>query len=161
MASSSKSNALPYCDEFKPDDKELVFHYLTGKMSGRTVGEGFRYIKDIDVYKYKPSKLSRLHDFCHGKMYFFSRLDKKNPRGTNVERQVEGGGFWRKTEKTYEDIKATNGKSTARKTLLAYYGKDQASAPVKTQWLMEEYMLLDQNDKVLTPWTLCVVYEKP
>ncbi|KAJ4709488.1 NAC domain containing protein [Melia azedarach] len=150
MASSSKSNAVPPCDVFQPDDEELVFCYLTGKMSGRTVGEGFRYVKDIDVYKYEPSKLSSLAPyFGHGKMYFFSPLDKVSKRNECQETSSRGRLLWRKTEKTYEEIKATNGKSIARKTLLAYYKEDQASAPVKSQWLMKEYMLLHQNDKMV------------
>ncbi|KAJ4709497.1 NAC domain-containing protein [Melia azedarach] len=142
--------------KFNPNDEVLASHYLVGKLSGSTEGPIFSLIKEVDVYQHDPSDLSRLaYDFGKGKMYFFAPLNKK------YKAPVPTGGYWKKTREPC-CVKGKDGNSIATKNTLVYYKNDPKSNPVKTQWLMKEYMLLDNQllpkQNVEDSWTLCVVY---
>ncbi|KAJ4708950.1 NAC domain-containing protein [Melia azedarach] len=178
--------------KFNPNDEVLASHYLVGKLSGSTEGPIFSLIKEVDVYQHDPSDLSRMfaafityifpfllifsgkfcrddkssyisklpicrlaYDFGKGKMYFFAPLNKK------YKAPVPTGGYWKKTREPC-CVKGKDGNSIATKNTLVYYKNDPKSNPVKTQWLMKEYMLLDNQllpkQNVEDSWTLCVVY---
>lgn len=149
----------PTAAVFIPTDTELVSNHLMKKVFGRSYGELDRFIKDIELYEYEPSELSSLaYDSGHNKKYFFTRLS--HPART-VNRQAQGG-YWRKTGMpSYVNDK--DGDAVATKTSLTYFKKqDTTSKPVKTHWLMKEYMLLKSqqpNQNNGTPWTLCVLYD--
>lgn len=42
---------------FDSDERQLVFHFLLGKVSGNTDEPGFSYIREIDLYEHQPSQL--------------------------------------------------------------------------------------------------------
>lgn len=82
-------------------------------------------------------------------MYFFTLLNKK------YKVPVPRGGYWKKTgESSY--LKGKEGNPIATKNTLVYYKNPQKSNPVKTQWLMKKYMLLDNKplkQNVQHSWT--------
>lgn len=134
--------------KFKPTAEVLIFVYLAGMVSGSTDGPIFPLIQEVDVYQYEPSKLkSKAHDFGDGKVYFFSRVQKKYKKGSIRERKAKGG-FW-KTGKC-NPVRGKDG-DTGTERSLTYYRHDPESGekPIKTHWLMREYMLLKRpkNDK--------------
>ncbi|KAJ4708947.1 NAC domain-containing protein [Melia azedarach] len=159
-ANDSGKGALAVGVRFNPTDELLAGYYLAGKVAGSTGGDVFQHIKDVDVYEHEPSKLSGFaDDIGYGKMYFFTTLQMKYRNGKNVSR-LAPSGFWKKTGK-FSDIKDKDGELIASKTSLAYYKNDQNSGkPLKTDWLMKEYMLRDKEYKMLSSLTLCVVYNK-
>lgn len=83
------------------------------------------------------------YDFGDGKMYFFTRFLS---REIDVYRHVAGGGFWKRKKETSYVIGEYE-KPIAAKTTLVYYHKNKNSTPVKTQWRMKEYKLLDNNQR--------------
>ncbi|KAJ4723263.1 NAC domain-containing protein [Melia azedarach] len=159
-ANDSGKGALAVGVRFNPTDELLAGYYLAGKVAGSTGGDVFQQIKDVDVYEHEPSKLSGFaDDMGYGKMYFFTTLQMKYRNGKNVSR-LAPSAFWKKTGK-FSDIKDKDGELIASKTSLAYYKNDQnSSKPLKTDWLMKEYMLGDKEYKMLSSLTLCVVYNK-
>ncbi|KAJ4709499.1 NAC domain-containing protein [Melia azedarach] len=84
------------------------------------------------------------------------------PKNKKSAVPLPSGGYWKKTREQPSNVKGKDGKPIATKSTLVYYKNDHKSNPVKTQWVMKEYMLLDNQppkQKVQHSWTLCVVYE--
>lgn len=145
--------------KFKPTPEVLVGHYLARKVSGCTDGPIFPLIPEVNVYQHEPSKLkSKAYDFGDGKMYFFSRITKKCKNGL-IHHRIADGGFWKTTGKRTTVSSNRDGRKIAATVWpLTYYRNVSGEEPIKTHWLMKEYMLLEgqQNDKESV--TLCVVY---
>lgn len=57
MASPAATETFAPGVVFDPDEKQLVFHYLIGKLSGNTGEAGFSYIREIDLYQHQPSQI--------------------------------------------------------------------------------------------------------
>lgn len=145
--------------KFRPTAEDLAGHYLAGKVSGSTDGPIFPLIQEVDVYQYEPSKLeSKAYDFGDGNMYFFSRIHKKYKKGSIHERKAIGG-FW-KPGKLIPVIGNRGDRKIATVRSLTYHRNDPESCkkPIKTHWLMKEYMLLKGPKKDKESTTLCVVY---
>lgn len=83
-------------------------------------------------------------------MYFFSRVQKKYKKGSIRERKAKGG-FW-KTGKC-NTVRGKDGGTGTERSLTYYSYRDdrkpgEKPKPIKTHWLMREYMLKrPKNDK--------------
>jgi hypothetical protein len=94
--------------------------------------------------------------------YFFSHKDKKYPTGTRTNRAT-AAGFWKATgrDKAIFLGNAASGRIGLRKTLVFYTGR--APHGKKTEWIMHEYRLDEDNVEVpvstkLTTSTCLVQY---
>ncbi|KAJ4721446.1 NAC-domain protein [Melia azedarach] len=151
-SSPMQKEALSLGSIFDPTEKEIV-DILELKVSRAE----FDLVKQIELYEHEPSELpSMAHDSSREKLYFLTLL-RYLDRGV-VNRQAKGG-FWSIMEEP-SDINNRDGNAVAKKTTLVYYmqGKHKASEPVKTNWRMEEYILLNSQDIEESSWAFCVVY---
>ncbi|KAJ4709505.1 NAC domain-containing protein [Melia azedarach] len=139
---------------FCPDNSEIV-SLLENKEANSTDDEGFKFILDIKFYNYEPQELSQLSTTNSGneKMYYFTRLKFKH--GGVINRQTPSGGSWIMTGCS-KNIKDKYGNPSVNEKSFAYH---KASGE-KTQWLMKEYTLSNDQNKI-SGWALCVVYYKP
>lgn len=83
--------------------------------------------------------------------YFFSHKDKKYPTGTRTNRATMAG-FWKATgrDKAIHLSTALASKRIGmRKTLVFYIGR--APHGQKTDWIMHEYRLDDDNNEIQVP----------
>ncbi|KAJ4708948.1 NAC domain protein [Melia azedarach] len=143
---------------FNPNDQVLASHYLAGKASGSTDSPIFSLIKEVDVYQHDPSDLSQICSPTPKKQ----EICRPTPKKQEICRPTPKWWIWKKTREQPSNVKGKDGKPIATKSTLVYYKNDHKSNPVKTQWVMKEYMLLDNQppkQKVQHSWTLCVVYE--
>jgi hypothetical protein len=76
--------------------------------------------------------------------YFFSHKDKKYPTGTRTNRAT-AAGFWKATgrDKAVHGPAPRRARIGMRKTLVFYRGR--APHGQKTDWIMHEYRLLDDD----------------
>lgn len=74
--------------------------------------------------------------------YFFSHKDKKYPTGTRTNRATTAG-FWKATGRDKAIHLANSKRIGMRKTLVFYTGR--APHGQKTDWIMHEYRLEDDN----------------
>lgn len=80
--------------------------------------------------------------------YFFSHKDKKYPTGTRTNRATTAG-FWKATGRDKAIFLGNAGRRIGlRKTLVFYIGR--APHGKKTDWIMHEYRLNDDNVEVPT-----------
>ncbi|XP_057979273.1 NAC domain-containing protein 53-like [Malania oleifera] len=126
---------------FHPTDEELVSYYLTRKVSGKS----FRFdaISEIDIYKSEPWDLPDKSKLKSRDLewYFFSALDRKYGNGSRTNRATERG-YWKTTGK---DRPISHGAGTVgmKKTLVYHVGR--APRGERTNWVMHEYRLLDEE----------------
>lgn len=80
--------------------------------------------------------------------YFFSHKDKKYPTGTRTNRAT-AAGFWKATGRDKAIHMSNSRRIGMRKTLVFYTGR--APHGHKTDWIMHEYRLDDDNNSVLPP----------
>ncbi|KAJ4709510.1 NAC domain-containing protein [Melia azedarach] len=147
MASSSTPflHGFGFC----PNNSEIVT-LLSNKEEDSTFNvEGCTTIK---FYDYHPEQLPPTES-GNEKMYYFTRLKFKH--GGVINRQTPSGGSWMMTGCS-KNIKDKYGNPSVKEKSFAYH---KASGK-KTQWLMKEYTLSNDQNKI-SGWTLCVVYYKP
>ena len=77
--------------------------------------------------------------------YFFSHKDKKYPTGTRTNRATSAG-FWKATGRDKGIHMANSKRIGMRKTLVFYTGR--APHGQKTDWIMHEYRLEDQDPEI-------------
>nr|XP_043610890.1 NAC domain-containing protein 53-like [Erigeron canadensis] len=135
------SSSLAPGFRFHPTDEELVRYYLRRKVCGRP----FRVdaISDIDVYKVEPWDLPGLSRLKTRDLewYFFSMLDKKYGNGCRTNRATEKG-YWKTTGKDRTVYHRTQTVGM-KKTLVYHIGR--APKGERTNWVMHEYRLVDQE----------------
>ncbi|KAK6932517.1 NAC domain [Dillenia turbinata] len=172
-SSSSQHPQLPPGFRFHPTDEELVVHYLKRKVA--SVPLPVTIIADIDLYKFDPWELPDKATFGEQEWYFFSPRDRKYPNGARPNRAATSG-YWKATG-TDKPILTSNGtqKIGVKKALVFYGGKPPKG--VKTDWVMHEYRLVDNNNHSPKPsistmsakkgsnwrlddWVLCRIYKK-
>ncbi|KAF2303394.1 hypothetical protein GH714_017808 [Hevea brasiliensis] len=169
MESTDSSSAfhhphLPPGFRFHPTDEELVVHYLKKKA--------------LQLLFPLPSSLRLISTskatFGEQEWYFFSPRDRKYPNGARPNRAATSG-YWKATG-TDKPILASNGaqKVGVKKALVFYGGKPPKG--IKTNWIMHEYRLVDNNTSASKPpgvdsankkgslrlddWVLCRIYKK-
>jgi hypothetical protein len=77
--------------------------------------------------------------------YFFSHKDKKYPTGTRTNRATMAG-FWKATGRDKAIFLGNDRRIGLRKTLVFYIGR--APHGKKTDWIMHEYRLDEENVEV-------------
>ncbi|KAJ9553718.1 hypothetical protein OSB04_017763 [Centaurea solstitialis] len=160
MALAASSSSLAPGFRFHPTDEELVRYYLRRKVCGKP----FRFdaISDVDVYKVEPWDLPGLSRLKTRDLewYFFSVLDKKCGNSSRTNRAT-AKGYWKTTGKD----RAVNHRSQAvgmKKTLVYHSGR--APKGERTNWVMHEYRLIDQElqnaGHVQDAFVLCRIFHK-
>ncbi|KAF5949030.1 hypothetical protein HYC85_014987 [Camellia sinensis] len=131
---------------FHPTDEELLYYYLRKKVSYEAID--LDVVREVDLNKLEPWDLKekcRIGSGPQNEWYFFSHKDKKYPTGTRTNRATIAG-FWKATGRD-KAIHLNNSKRIGmRKTLVFYTGR--APHGQKTDWIMHEYRLDDDNTQV-------------
>ncbi|KAF5445320.1 hypothetical protein F2P56_034380 [Juglans regia] len=151
--------SVPPGFRFHPTDEELLYYYLRKKVSYEAID--LDVIREVDLNKLEPWDLKekcRIGSGPQNEWYFFSHKDKKYPTGTRTNRATTAG-FWKATGRD-KAIHLSNAKSIGmRKTLVFYTGR--APHGQKTDWIMHEYRLDDDNSQVQEDgWVVCRVFKK-
>ncbi|KAI3705225.1 hypothetical protein L1987_75459 [Smallanthus sonchifolius] len=145
---------------FHPTDEELVRYYLRRKICGKS----FRFdaISDVDVYKVEPWDLPGLSRLKTRDLewYFFSVLDKKYGNGSRTNRATDRG-YWKTTGKD-RSVYHRSQLVGMKKTLVYHIGR--APKGERTNWVMHEYRLIDQELEragiVQDAFVLCRIFRK-
>ncbi|CAL0323474.1 unnamed protein product [Lupinus luteus] len=161
---------LPPGFRFHPTDEELIHHYLVKKVA--SIPLPVSIIAEVDIYKLDPWDLPGKAAFGEKEWYFFSPRDRKYPNGARPNRAA-ASGYWKATgtDKTIVTSLAGGGGRArenigVKKALVFYEGRPPKG--VKTNWIMHEYRLVDNNrpNKLkdtsmrLDDWVLCRIYKK-
>ncbi|GMH07886.1 hypothetical protein Nepgr_009726 [Nepenthes gracilis] len=160
MGSGDSATSLAPGFRFHPTDEELVRYYLKRKVCGKPFR--FEAIAEIDIYKCEPWDLPGRSKLKSRDLewYFFSVLDKKYGNGSRTNRATEQG-YWKTTGKD----RAVHHKCRVagmKKTLV--YHRGRAPHGERTNWVMHEYRLLDEQlEKAGIPldvFVLCRIFQK-
>ncbi|XP_024991675.1 NAC domain-containing protein 78-like [Cynara cardunculus var. scolymus] len=157
---SAAASSLAPGFRFHPTDEELVRYYLTRKVCGKP----FRFdaISDVDVYKVEPWDLPGLSRLKTRDLewYFFSVLDKKCGNSSRTNRATEKG-YWKTTGKD-RAVHHRSQQVGMKKTLVYHSGR--APKGERTNWVMHEYRLMDQElqnaGHVQNAFVLCRIFHK-
>lgn len=128
---------------FHPTDEELVLYYLKGKICRKRLK--LDIIGETDVYKCDPEELpgqSKLRTEDR-QWFFFSPRDRKYPNGARSNRATRHG-YWKATGKDRNIIYKSR-TAGVKKTLVFYKGR--APSGVRTDWVMHEYTLDEEELK--------------
>ncbi|KAJ1278809.1 hypothetical protein BS78_04G107300 [Paspalum vaginatum] len=162
MHPSCSPLSVPPGFRFHPTDEELLYYYLRKKVSYEPID--LDVIREIDLNKLEPWDLKdrcRIGTGPQDEWYFFSHKDKKYPTGTRTNRATTAG-FWKATGRDKAIFLGNAGRRIGlRKTLVFYTGR--APHGKKTDWIMHEYRLDDDNgDLPITEdgWVVCRVFKK-
>ncbi|KAL8228611.1 hypothetical protein R6Q59_001419 [Mikania micrantha] len=158
--SSPAASSLAPGFRFHPTDEELVRYYLRRK----ACGQPFRFdaISEVDVYKVEPWDLPGLSKLKSRDLewYFFSALDKKYGNGSRTNRATEKG-YWKTTGKD-RGVHHRSQQVGMKKTLVYHSGR--APKGERTNWVMHEYRLIDQELQnagiVQDAFVLCRIFQK-
>ncbi|KAI3734681.1 hypothetical protein L6452_14156 [Arctium lappa] len=160
LAIGSAASSLAPGFRFHPTDEELVRYYLRRKVCGKP----FRFdaISDVDVYKVEPWDLPGLSRLKTRDLewYFFSVLDKKCGNSSRTNRATEKG-YWKTTGKD-RAVHHRSQQVGMKKTLVYHSGR--APKGERTNWVMHEYRLIDQElqnaGHVQDAYVLCRIFHK-
>ncbi|XP_062003865.1 NAC transcription factor 29-like [Rosa rugosa] len=157
---------LPAGFRFHPSDEELIVHYLKNKVTSSPLPATI--ITELDLYKYNPWELPPKALFGEEEWYFFTPRDRKYPNGTRPNRAA-GLGYWKATGTDKHIFSSCGTKSIGVKKALVFYTGHPPKG-VKTEWIMNEYRLLDttiwsttskqKGSMRLDDWVLCRVRQK-
>ncbi|XP_013721498.2 NAC domain-containing protein 78-like isoform X2 [Brassica napus] len=153
---------------FHPTDEELVRYYLKRKVCNKPFN--FDAISVADVYKSEPWDLPAFDSIVFVdksklkgrdlEWYFFSMLDKKYSNGSKTNRATERG-YWKTTGKDREIRNGT--RAVGMKKTLVYH-KGRAPRGERSNWVMHEYRLTDDELKIAgapqDAFVLCRVFQK-
>ncbi|CAI9267150.1 unnamed protein product [Lactuca saligna] len=164
---ASSSGGVPPGFRFHPTDEELLHYYLKKKISFQKFD--MDVIREVDLNKIEPWDLQErcnIGSTPQNEWYFFSHKDRKYPTGSRTNRATNAG-FWKATGRD-KCIRNTFEKIGMRKTLVFYRGR--APHGQKTDWIMHEYRLEDNEDQhdplnstLTSPedgWVICRVFKK-
>ncbi|KAM7269455.1 hypothetical protein ACFE04_024952 [Oxalis oulophora] len=158
--SENEQLSVPPGFRFHPTDEELLYYYLRKKVSYEAID--LDVIREIDLNKIEPWDLKdkcRIASGPQNDWYFFSHKDKKYPTGTRTNRATSAG-FWKATGRDKAIYMSNSKRIGMRKTLVFYTGR--APHGNKTDWIMHEYRLEDDNSNQLQEegWVVCRVSKK-
>ncbi|XP_061358306.1 NAC transcription factor 47 [Gastrolobium bilobum] len=162
---------LPPGFRFHPTDAELILHYLRKKLA--SIPLPVSIIAEVDIYKLDPWDLPAKATFGEKEWYFFSPRDRKYPNGARPNRAA-ASGYWKATGTDKTIVASLPGgggggsqENIGVKKALVFY-KGRPPKGVKTNWIMHEYRLVDNNKPIklkdssmrLDDWVLCRIYKK-
>ncbi|KAK7336230.1 hypothetical protein VNO77_16765 [Canavalia gladiata] len=166
---------LPPGFRFHPTDEELILHYLRKKVA--SIPLPVSIIAEVDIYKLDPWELPAKATFGEKEWYFFSPRDRKYPNGARPNRAA-ASGYWKATGTDKTIVTSLGGggggggggvlqENIGVKKALVFY-KGRPPKGVKTNWIMHEYRLVDNNKPIklkdssmrLDDWVLCRIYKK-
>ncbi|KAL3625100.1 hypothetical protein CASFOL_031768 [Castilleja foliolosa] len=151
--------SVPPGFRFHPTDEELLYYYLKKKVSYEPID--LDVIREVDLNKLEPWDLKekcRIGSGPQNDWYFFSHKDKKYPTGTRTNRATTAG-FWKATGRDKAIHHTDSRRIGMRKTLVFYTGR--APHGQKTDWIMHEYRLDDDNAEIQEDgWVVCRVFKK-
>ncbi|CAM8958070.1 unnamed protein product [Rhodiola kirilowii] len=145
---------------FHPTDEELVRYYLTRKVCSKNVR--IDAISEADIYKMEPWDLPGLSKMRSRDLewYFYSALDKKYGNGARMNRATSKG-YWKATGND-RSVKHESRTVGMKKTLVFHKGR--APGGKRTNWVMHEYRLVDEELERLgvmkDGFVLCRVFQK-
>ncbi|KAK7286519.1 hypothetical protein RJT34_21571 [Clitoria ternatea] len=159
---------LPPGFRFHPTDEELILHYLRKRVA--SIPLPVSIIAEVDIYKLDPWELPAKATFGEKEWYFFSPRDRKYPNGARPNRAA-ASGYWKATGTDKTIVASLPGGGSqdcigVKKALVFYKGRPPKG--VKTNWIMHEYRLVDNNKPIklkdssmrLDDWVLCRIYRK-
>ncbi|KAL9232498.1 hypothetical protein vseg_007606 [Gypsophila vaccaria] len=160
MMPSNGPLSVPPGFRFHPTDEELLYYYLKKKISYEAID--LDVIREVDLNKLEPWDLKercRIGTGPQNEWYFFSHKDKKYPTGTRTNRATMAG-FWKATGRDKAIYHVNAKRIGMRKTLVFYTGR--APHGQKTDWIMHEYRLEDDNPHFQQEdgWVVCRVFKK-
>lgn len=159
MIPSNGQLTVPPGFRFHPTEEELLYYYLRKKVAYEAID--LDVIRDVDLNKLEPWDLKdkcRIGSGPQNEWYFFSHKDKKYPTGTRTNRATTAG-FWKATGRDKAIHLGNSKRIGMRKTLVFYTGR--APHGQKTEWIMHEYRLDDDNSEVQEDgWVVCRVFKK-
>ncbi|KAG8385940.1 hypothetical protein BUALT_Bualt03G0097400 [Buddleja alternifolia] len=153
--------SVPPGFRFHPTEEELLYYYLRKKVSYEPID--LDVIREVDLNKLEPWDLKekcRIGSGPQNEWYFFSHKDKKYPTGTRTNRAT-AAGFWKATGRDKAIHLSSSKRIGMRKTLVFYTGR--APHGHKTDWIMHEYRLDDDNaphHMQEEGWVVCRVFKK-
>ncbi|XP_071724479.1 NAC domain-containing protein 17-like [Rutidosis leptorrhynchoides] len=159
--STAENSLWPPGFRFHPTDEELVAYYLKRKMCRRRIK--LDVITELDVYKWDPDELPGQSILKTGdrQWFFFSPRDRKYPNGGGRSNRATRHGYWKATGKD-RSVTCNSRPVGVKKTLVYYTGR--APTGDRTDWVMHEYMLDEQEikrcDKIKDYYALYKVYKK-
>ncbi|CAO2834053.1 unnamed protein product [Amaranthus hypochondriacus] len=160
MQTGNGQLSVPPGFRFHPTDEELLYYYLKKKVSYEAID--LDVIREVDLNKLEPWDLKdrcRIGSGPQNEWYFFSHKDKKYPTGTRTNRAT-AAGFWKATGRDKAIYLGNSKRIGMRKTLVFYTGR--APHGHKTDWIMHEYRLNDQDSQLQQEdgWVVCRVFKK-
>ncbi|KAA8532051.1 hypothetical protein F0562_006807 [Nyssa sinensis] len=137
--------------------KELLNFYLRNIATGKRLR--FDIIGFLNIYHHEPWELPGLAKTGEREWYFFVPRDRKHGHGGRPNRTTERG-FWKATgsDRPIRSLSDPKNILGLRKTLVFYTGR--APRGCKTDWVMNEYRLLDSCSSPKEDIVLCKIYRK-
>ncbi|XP_026431940.1 NAC transcription factor 29-like [Papaver somniferum] len=134
---------------FKPSDEDLVLLYLKNKTENP---QGFHveFMPDANIYDCHPERLLYTYEFAQGNKdaYFFSKREKKFGHGDRANRIVKDGcGLWSKSIPKKPVNGGVDGRVIGHKSGLVFFNGKKESKDGKTNWLMKEFEISDEQDQ--------------
>ena len=83
-------------------------------------------------------------------MYFFTPIRKKHSGDSRIDRLTKEG-YWRASQSS-SMVLDRKGNKIGTKRPLVYYVNDRTQKGIKTNWLMNEYMLINQSHNLAVCW---------
>lgn len=141
---------------FHPTEEELLDFYLKKMALGKNMR--FDIIGFLNIYRHDPWDLPGLAKIGEREWYFFVPRDRKHGSGGRPNRTTEKG-FWKATGSDRKIFGLSDPKRQLglKKTLVFYKGR--APRGNKTDWVMNEYRLLD-SCPLPKDIVLCKIYRK-
>ncbi|CAH2039172.1 unnamed protein product [Thlaspi arvense] len=145
---------------FRPNDEEIVDHYLRRKNQDNNTSHVNEVISTVDICSFDPWELpSQSKMESTEKVWFFFGC-KKELRGDRQSRKTKTG-FWKKTGVTM-DITRKRGnreKIGEKRVLVFHYSK--ALGGSKSGWVMHEYVAtVSSPTQMMMTYTFCKVMFK-
>ncbi|CAD5311504.1 unnamed protein product [Arabidopsis thaliana] len=140
---------------FRPNDEEIVDHYLRPKNLDSDTSHVDEVISTVDICSFEPWDLpsKSMIKSRDGVWYFFSVKEMKYNRGDQQRRRTNSG-FWKKTGKTMTVMrKRGNREKIGEKRVLVFKNRDGS----KTDWVMHEYHATSSFPNQMMTYTICKV----
>ncbi|KAF8403792.1 hypothetical protein HHK36_011898 [Tetracentron sinense] len=135
--------SIPPGYRFCPLDEELNDLYLRNKV--RKLPLPPNIIKEVNLMNYNPHYLI-VHEIWGKRVVLLHPKGTKHPNGTRPNR-VAGDGFWRATARD-KDVTLQGMKIGSKRSLVFWKGKPPNAS--KTDWLMQEYRLVEEKNPPIT-----------
>ncbi|KAJ4721112.1 putative NAC domain-containing protein [Melia azedarach] len=128
---------------FMPSDEELVEYYLYQKVSGIPIPFVDYVVKECDIYDDEPGKIWNSYGGNLLKddedLYFFTKLKKRTPKGSRIDRKVGlDGGAWQGEDAPTEIVSSKTQRLIGSKKRFRY---EKEGSDDNGCWIMHEYTL--------------------